>query len=215
MVNKRLYIALFSLILIVFSCDHEAPVLQKKPVENSETILTQLIRSTVLVEDTSFAYFMKKDSALTKIYRQKDSSDFKSLVNSVSYLPAVQFENYKGGILNYLRNDKGVVANKELDLLKDAKSRRDIYVLCDSIEFIDAPKKTKAFVCDSTSTFLFIQGFDFYEAWVMDKISGNMRKDILAYAPVRYNEAKKKFLPVFFVFKDIETYEKIKTKINY
>jgi hypothetical protein len=214
MVNKHLYIWAFAFLLVLCSCKDDAKqsAVEEKP--DDETVLSELIRSTVLVEDTSFNYVMKKDSAFTKIYRSKDSSSFKTLVTNISYLPALQFENYTSGLFDFLKNENGVIADKNLSILKDAYSKRSIYVLCDSIMFTDEPKKPPVFVCDSTSTFRWIQGFDFYEKWSIDKVNGNIRKDVLAYAPVKYNDVKKQFVPIFYVFKDKETFEKIKDKLK-
>ena len=118
------------------------------------------------------------------------------------------------GLFSFLKNENSIVTDKELSILKDEHSKRSIYVMCDSIMFTDDPKRPHEFVCDSTSAFMFIQGFDFYEKWVIEKVSGNITKEVLAYAPVKYNEVRKQFAPIFYVFKNKEAFEKIKTKIK-
>jgi hypothetical protein len=214
MVNKHLYTGVFMALFLLWSCKGEVKQSGEKGRPKQETVLSDLIKSTVLVEDTSFNYMLRKDSSYTNIYRSKDSSSFKALVKNIIYLPAVTFENYTSGLFSFLKSDSGIIADKNLSVLRDAYSKRSIYVLCDSIMFLDEPGKPTRWMCDSTSTFRFIQGFDFYESWSIDKINGNIKKVVLAYAPVKYNDVKKQFVPIFYVFKSREIFEKIKDKIK-
>ncbi len=208
---------LYSLSLILlfsFGCKEDVPQSSNKEVVNNDTVLNPFVKYRVMIEDTNtFTNYIRKRDSLWFAFRKTKDSTCLKLANSLP-IPCPEFEAYKSTLINLINNGKVFVTDKDLKITDSRILRRDIYIMCDSIMFTDDPSKPHVFVCDSSSRILEVSGLDFYEKWMYNKETGSITKEILAYSPMRFDEERQKLLPAFFVFKNKEIYNEIKSKIQ-
>lgn len=216
MVNKQLYICLLIAVSALFSCKD---VTENKEVETTsskveETVICELIKTRVMLEDTTFKFQAVKDTVWVSYIKHRDSMRVKSFPGDMSQLSLWEYENYFHSFYNIFKNDRVLFTDTLLNIKPDYSSRTSIFKICDSVMFLDEPGKPTRWMCDSTSTISSIKALDFYEKWYSNNTDGSIRKDVLAYAAIGNNYRVGKFLPVFYVFKNKETYEQLKTKLQ-
>jgi hypothetical protein len=156
----------------------------------------------VLVTDTSEKYQMTKDSLF----------EIGALKTKLQYLPYKEFEYFKANLFNTLYNSNFLIADQNLKIAASRQEKRDVYVLCDSIKFDD--KSPAVFMCDSNTRINTVSAIEFYERWSLDTLSGQIKKEFLASAPLYFNYNLNVYKPSFYLFKNKEAYEQIKSQIN-
>ncbi len=215
MVNKQLYLYFFTAAALCFSCKEASD--KKTEVESlkaEETVICELIKSRVMLEDTTFKFSITRDTLWSAYAKTNDTSRVKKFPRDMSQMTLWEYEEYYHSLHGLFQNDKVIISDTLFNIKKDYYAKNKLYKMCDSIVFLDQPNKPKAWMCDSTSALVAIKALDFYERWYCNKTDGNIRKDVLAYAAIAFNYKVEKFLPSFFVFKNKESYELLRSKIQ-
>lgn len=215
MVNKQLYICVIVITTSFFSCNNSVDK-KTEPTQpkTEETVICELIKSRVMLEDTTFKFGITRDTAWTAFYKTKDTSRVKNFPTDMNQMTLWEYEEYYRSFYSHFQNDKVIITDTLFNIKKDYLAKTELFKICDSVQFTDEPNSPAKWMCDSTSRLVGIKALDFYERWYCNKENGNIRKEVMAYATIAFNYKVEKFLPFFFVFRDKESYELIKSKIQ-
>jgi hypothetical protein len=184
---------------------------QKKEVVNSKLVLTDLIKTRVMLVDTTSP----------TIIAEQYGNDKNSLTNylnftAISYLERTKFNQLINNLMVLADNKKTVISNWSNGYKKLSKEKiKERYTFCDSVYIEcysgDEGQYETYWQCDSTSSFMDIIAIDFYEKWSYNKNNGMIDKEVLAYTPLTLNE--KGFLKeIFTIFKEEKYIQEISEK---
>lgn len=204
MVNKYLSLIIISLLMMLsLACNEDKKNHEVKIIEETkDTLLSPLIKYTVMVQDTSLKYqTMSGDAFFEENEKQQPL-----------ILPYEEFRAFCYALKRFINNPDIFVTDNNLKPVTSKEDRKALYCLCDSIQFLDKPNDPPVFMCDSLSQLLNVSAIDFYETWTYNKETGSIDKEILAYCPAKYVAESKKFFPRFYIFKDQKAFEKVSSK---
>lgn len=185
---------------------------QKKEVVNSKVVLTDLIKTRVMLIDTTSPAIIAEQYG-----NDKNSLASYLYLTAITYLDRTKFNQLINNLMVLANNKKAVISDWSNGYKKLSKEKiKESYIFCDSIEqeAFDAlgnSFRVKVFSCDSTSSFMDIMAIDFYEKWSYNKNNGMIEKEVIAYTPLTLNE--KGFLKeIFTIFKEEKYIQEISEK---
>ena len=184
---------------------------QKKEVINSKLVLTDLIKTRVMLIDTTSP----------AIISEQYGNDKNSLTNylnftAISYLERTKFNQLINNLMILADNKNAVISNWSNGYKKLSKEKiKERYIFCDSVYIecflCDEGQNETYWQCDSTSSFMNIIAIDFYEKWSYNKNNGMIDKEVIANTPLTLNE--KGFLKeIFTIFKEEKYIQEISEK---
>lgn len=182
---------------------------QKKEVVNTRFVLTDLIKTRVMLIDTT---------SPTMIVEQygNDKNSLARYLNlmAISFIERSNFNQLINNLMVLSENKNVVISNWNNGYKKLSKGKiKELYTFCDSVEITNCFGGDDAsyWRCDSISSFMDIMAIDFYEKWNYNKKNGMIDKEVIAYAPLTLN-AKGFLNQIFTIFKEEKYIQEITEK---
>lgn len=185
------------ILVLVFVTGWSIITAQKKELPKSNFILADIIKTTVMIIDTTNPSIIGKEYNHLHEYK---------VDNSMLYMEPIKFNQLINQFKKTVYNKNAIISIWCLPNETNRKKITDFFRSCDAVEVEDFDSKGNSFLryvihCDSTSIFEKITTIEFYEKWNFNTINGMIEKEVIAYTPLRQTE-KGFLMPLYTVYRN-------------
>lgn len=183
---------------------------QKKEVVNSKFVLTDLIKTRVMLIDTTSPTIIAEQYG-------NDKNSLASYLNftAITYLERTKFNQLTNKLMFLAENKIAVISNWKSDYKKLSKEKiKECYTFCDSVLQMSCwgGEDIMYWRCDSISRFMDIKAIDFYERWLYNEKNGMIEKEVIANTFIYYDTNKEYLRELFTIFKEEKYIQEISEK---
>ncbi len=182
---------------------------QQKTAQNSSNNalnFVRIIRYSVFVRDTAM---LKNELSKTDPDYQISEVNFDK---QDLYIDQLSFNQFITVVLKYL-NDKNTKAYSWGKQLKKEEQKKQVFK-CDTIDVASIDDNgneyiVKMYTCDSSYLFRDIKSIEFNESWWIDPKTYELKKEVLSYSLIYYDENKGFYRSAITIYRDEEAVKKI------